>query len=419
MPRWIDTALVLMLVAAGAAEAGGRFPWRRRVGRNVDSLHITAHKNTPIALWPEEPKSPSPVDPGRFEEALGRLCQDLSPDRKVRYARLILDEAGRFGLDPFLLTALVYDQSRCWPHTPKREVQLGRYGLTRIPHEMHAPHVREGKYTYYIRENGAFKARTVNVDRFPFNVWTARKPASNLYFAAAILSVLEAQAGDLDASFHPFPHRHFVSHWFYGDRVAGVEPENRVLTARRRAISYYHREAPSRVGTVQENPIVSPLDGVPRLVLDYFGNRRGKKSGPGHRGVDIDAAKGEPVRAVAAGRITFAGVDILGRANHRQLTPEEAAELPPDAMGPGGLYVAINHKNNFGTIYMHLDTIAVRYQDQVTAGQIIGTAGQSGAKRSGPHLHLEFRLGTDRTDPAEPLANVLINPYKNRKKARR
>lgn len=416
MTRWIYMALIAVLVAAGVAEAAGRFPWRRRIGRNVDSLHITAHKKTPIALWPEEPGSPATVDPARFESAFATLCRDLSPKRQKRFANMVLTESERFGVDPFLLAALVYDQSRCWPVTPKRDAGLGRYGLTRLPHIMHAPHARKGAYSYFIREGDGWIAKTLPLTEYPYNVWSLRKPPSNLYFSAAILSVLERQAASLDAAFKQFPHRHFISHWFYGDRVTGVEPENRVLTARRMILSYYRGETPQVVGTVRENPIVSPLDGVPRLVLDYFGNPRGKKGTLGHRGIDIDAVEGEPVRAVAAGRVTFAGVDILGSGNHRQLTLEQAAELPPEEMGPGGLYVAINHENNFGTIYMHLDSIAVQYQEQVTAGQIIGTAGRTGTKQSGPHLHLEFRLETDRADPAEPLSKVLVDPHKNKRR---
>jgi len=150
---------------------------------------------------------------------------------------------------------------------------------------------------------------------------------------------------------------------------------------------------------------------VPRLVLDYFGNKRGKKDGYGHRGIDIDGAAGEPVRAVADGRVTFAGVDQPGPMSHKQLTIKESAALESSEMGPGGLYVTINHGNDFGTFYMHLESLAVTHMDEVKAGQVIGTVGRSGTKKSGPHLHLEFRVGVTRTDPAVPLADVLVNPH--------
>jgi murein DD-endopeptidase MepM/ murein hydrolase activator NlpD len=60
---------------------------------------------------------------------------------------------------------------------------------------------------------------------------------------------------------------------------------------------------------------------------------------------------------------------------------------------------------------MHLDSIAVEYNQEVQAGQVIGTLGRSGTQSSGPHLHLEFRLGTGRVDPAPPLAAALVNQF--------
>ncbi|MBW2278621.1 MAG: M23 family metallopeptidase, partial [Deltaproteobacteria bacterium] len=55
---------------------------------------------------------------------------------------------------------------------------------------------------------------------------------------------------------------------------------------------------------------------------------------------------------------------------------------------------------------------AVEHWDEVEAGQLIGTLGRSGTVKSGPHLHLEFRQGTERIDPAVPLAPGLVDPYR-------
>ena len=122
---------------------------------------------------------------------------------------------------------------------------------------------------------------------------------------------------------------------------------------------------------------------------------------------------------MADGRVTFAGVDNEGAKNHTQLTPEAAAALNPKEMGPGGLFVHINHGNDFGTIYMHLQSIRVAYPAKVKRGEIIDTAGRTGTSKSGPHLHLEFRLKMDRADPAAPLAATLVDPHKDRKGGRR
>jgi murein DD-endopeptidase MepM/ murein hydrolase activator NlpD len=407
--------MLAMMAFVSVSIAAGRLPWRRRIGKDVENLHLTAHKNTPPEIWPYEPKTPDKIDRDRFKRAISEICGKMPPARLDMYTDTILGEASSFEVDPFLIGALMYDQSRCWPLTPKRDAAMGRFGLTRIPLEMHAPHIRKGEYTYYIRKSDAWVADTLKVDQYPFNKWKVGAPKSNLYFAAAFLKIFSIQARSLDEVFGSAPHRHYISHWFYGDRVREPEPENRVLTARRRLLAHYDGKIPLAAGSFMGCQIVSPLDGAPRLVIDYFGNKRGKKNGLGHRGIDIDGASGEPVRAIAAGRVTFAGVDMEGASEHRMLTPEEAAELESFEMGPGGLYVSINHENEFGTIYMHLESIAVKYWDEVQAGQIIGALGRSGTKTSGPHLHLEFRVGTERTDPAVPLAAVLVDPFVNKK----
>lgn len=415
MSRIVAGLLAAIAVIVCSSVAGERVPWRRRIGRDVVTYHLSAHKNTPPDLWPAEPASPLDVDPARFREALGRLCGRMPAERRERFATTVLAEAGRCDMDPFLLAALLYDQSRCWPRTPRRDLERGRFGLTRVPVSMHQPHVRDGRYGYHVLEAGTWQARSVALDLHPFNKWKASQVEPNLYFAAAILKVFELQAESLDAHFESVPHRHFVSHWFYGDRVREVEPENRVLTARRRLIGYYEDAGPLGTGEIGDLQVFCPLDGAPRLVIDYFGNPRGKKGTTGHRGIDIDGAAGEPVRALAAGRVTFAGVDLPGARAHEQLEPKEAAELASSEMGPGGLYVSINHADGYGSVYMHLESLAVEYGDEVEAGQVIGTLGRSGTVTSGPHLHLELRRGTERIDPAVPLAAGLVDPFRERR----
>ncbi len=416
MRKAVAIVVFTTLLMSAPAGSGPRRPWHLRIDKEVETFHITAHKKTSLTLWPEEPSSPHPVDEKQFRAALQKLCFDSPKQRIERYADFILTYSSQFEIDPFVLAALVYDQSRCWPTTTKRAKRMGRYGLTRLNVNMHRPHVQDGAYNYYLQEVDEWKKTSLPMDKFVFNKWMAVKPESNLYFAAAILSVLKRQEEAIHSAANSEPHRHYVSHYFYGDRVKSPEPENRVLTARRMLVGYYEGKGLAATGTYRGANLVSPLDGVPRLVLDYFGNKRGKPKGLGHRGIDLDGALGEPVRAIAAGRVVFAGVDLDGGGNAKLMEPKEANALENSQMGPGGLYVSINHGNHFGTIYMHLDSLAVKYRDEVEAGDIIGTLGRSGTERSGPHLHLEFRLETDRVDPAAHLKDVLVNPHAGRTK---
>ncbi|MBN2529140.1 MAG: M23 family metallopeptidase [Deltaproteobacteria bacterium] len=402
--------VILLLLTTALSLANPGWPWKRRVNPNVETFHITAHKNTPTSLWPPEPPVPKQISEQPFLQALQQLCQTTTT-RANRYGSWILKNASHFGLDPFLLAAVIYDQSKCRPVAYKRYQKRGLYSLTHFYPTMHLASVRDNTYQYYIQTADGWEKKTLALAT-PLNRWKAAKPKENIYLAAATLSIFKEQFPMLQAEFQWSPYRHYVSNWYFGDWVKNPEPENRVLTARRRLLEYYESQPVSPVGEFEGISLISPLDGVPRLVIDYFQNRRGKKSGFGHRGIDIDGAVGEPVRAVADGLVVFAGMDLPGGGAHREYTPEEAAALSSDDIPKGGgLYVAINHGNDFGTLYMHLHSYTVTRYQKVKAGDIIGTLGQTGSKESGPHLHLEFRKGDERVDAAVYLQSVLVNPY--------
>jgi murein DD-endopeptidase MepM/ murein hydrolase activator NlpD len=98
-----------------------------------------------------------------------------------------------------------------------------------------------------------------------------------------------------------------------------------------------------------------------------------------HDGIDIAAALGAPVRAVARGRVAFVG------------------HLPGGAM-----VVIIAHDGGLLSLYGHLDDTVlrptVRAGDTVEAGQRIGSIGLTGLT-TGPHLHFSLRQGTEPLDP--------------------
>lgn len=93
---------------------------------------------------------------------------------------------------------------------------------------------------------------------------------------------------------------------------------------------------------------------------DYWG---------GHQALDIAGRQGAPVKAADGGFVTIAG----GGWN-----------------GGYGNQVVIDHGNGFVTLYAHLNTIFVKAGETVSAGQQIGTVGNTG-NSTGPHLHFEIR----------------------------
>jgi murein DD-endopeptidase MepM/ murein hydrolase activator NlpD len=94
-----------------------------------------------------------------------------------------------------------------------------------------------------------------------------------------------------------------------------------------------------------------------------------------HSGVDIRAAYGREVPAVADGRVTFAG-----------------------ERGGYGNLVIVEHANGFESRYAHLASLDVVAGQRVDSGVILGRVGQTG-RATAPHLHFEMLRHGERLDP--------------------
>ena len=90
----------------------------------------------------------------------------------------------------------------------------------------------------------------------------------------------------------------------------------------------------------------------------------------GHPAIDIAAPTGTPVYAAAAGTVIYAGWKTTG-----------------GGIG-GGIVVWISHGGRLYTTYNHLSWKGVTVGQRVSAGQRIGSVGQTGVA-TGPHLHFE------------------------------
>lgn len=124
-----------------------------------------------------------------------------------------------------------------------------------------------------------------------------------------------------------------------------------------------------------DRPLIWPLDDV---VLTSFFGRRKNPFGRGHRnhdGIDLAAAEGSPVFAVAAGRV-----------------------LRARTVGSYGLLVELDHGRGLRSRYAHLSMTTLSRGDVVVAGARVGLSGKSG-RVTGPHLHFEVHLDEKPLDP--------------------
>lgn len=352
-------------------------------------LRRGVHELKDPGQWPAEPASPAGlVDPARFDAAVVALCRPVAGrvDLPV-VAQMIRHASLSAGADPFLVAAVAYRESRC---RPEQQGSAG-VGLLGIQPAMFQP--------------GAelpFPRAHLSAERLA-------DPMRSLAAGIALLQMWQAQHPALDHAFGGTPHRTGLAHFFWGDRVWGASGEDRVLTARRRLIEAYAAAAPapraSRVGL----DLVSPLDGVPRLGTSGPGADRAGGART-HRGLDIDATVGEPVRAVADGVVQFAGMDCPGRQPARWLSPKQSRRATRRSYGPGGLFVRVVHADGLRTGYFHLTSFSVVAGQPVRTGEVIGTVGRTGVKVSGSHLHFEIDRQGELLDPTSALAAVVIPP---------
>ena len=98
-----------------------------------------------------------------------------------------------------------------------------------------------------------------------------------------------------------------------------------------------------------------------------------------HRGVDIRAEEGTPVRTMGAGRVRFTGW-----------------------MNGYGNVVWIDHAGGVLSVYAHLSNIDVAAGRPIGAGELVGASGSTGTV-SGPHLHFEVWKRGRQIDPVRYL----------------
>lgn len=216
------------------------------------------------------------------------------------------------------------------------------------------------------------------------------RPALRLAYARALLAALKDSAGTAPsflpaaASCDAKAYRHRLNHIMTGTPrppramawIAAVLVLAIPVTAAQLAFA---REAPANAPVSPAAPatptIVRPVDAP---ISSHFGIRKKPLKGEMafHEGVDFAAPLGTPVKAHAAGVVSFAGT----RYGY-------------------GTTIEIDNGGKITTRYAHLGQIDVKAGDTVTAGQMIADIGQPSVGKT-PHLHFELWRDHKPVDPA-------------------
>jgi murein DD-endopeptidase MepM/ murein hydrolase activator NlpD len=110
---------------------------------------------------------------------------------------------------------------------------------------------------------------------------------------------------------------------------------------------------------------------------------------PRHRGVDMMAFRGTPIRAASEGTVLEVVCDI-------QAGGSCDVSGSPSSRGCGW-YVKLGHPGRFATLYCHmLRRPSVTVGQHVSVGDVIGLVGTSG-NSSFPHLHFETHVNAPPT----------------------
>ncbi|STZ76683.1 membrane peptidase [Bergeriella denitrificans] len=148
-----------------------------------------------------------------------------------------------------------------------------------------------------------------------------------------------------------------------------------ILRVRRNASGATSSVAGARTVTpVNRLSLQWPTDNARSNIIRYYNAQTNK-------GLDIGGLPGQSVKAAAAGKVLYVGEGVRGY----------------------GKLILISHNSNTITAYAHNDTLLVRENQSVRAGQVIANMGSSDAERV--KLHFEVRINGKAVDPMPYLPN--------------
>ncbi len=166
--------------------------------------------------------------------------------------------------------------------------------------------------------------------------------------------------------------------------LAAIDALNRAARALDQTIKFLNvrKQAPQKIKELPEKPFIKlkgllnmPVKGKVTTDFGLFKNTRFNVRNF-RSGIDIQADRGEPIRAVSSGKILYSSW-FKGYGN----------------------MVIIDHGNSYYTIYAHAEEIFKSKGDRVDTNDVIATVGDTGSMK-GPGLYFEVR---HRGKPLDPI----------------
>lgn len=272
-----------------------------------------------------------------------------------KYASYINAAAKKYGVDPFLIAAVIQQESRFNPsaHSP-----AGAMGLMQLMPSTARSLGVSNAYNAYQNIMGGTKYLKQLLDQF--------------HSVSLALAAYNAGPGAVR-------------------KYGGIPPYSETQKYVKAVTGYYSSFRGSAGGSVSVSTSIggSILPGWGGQITSGYGMRNGVM----HRGIDIAGSKGQTLASNVAGTVVFAGYGTKG-----------------SGYGGYGNVVAIKDSSGYVHVYGHLSKVLVKKGDKVSVGTKIGTLGSTG-EASGVHLHYEIRKNGQLGNTINPISYV--NKAKN------
>lgn len=153
------------------------------------------------------------------------------------------------------------------------------------------------------------------------------------------------------------------------ERIAKENARKAYIASRSKSLATTTTAAPS--GNLNGMQLSIPVTGS---ISSRFGSRGASRSTI-HTGLDISTQNGTGIRPISAGTVTYAAYK-----------------------GSYGNLIIIDHGNGVQSYYAHCSALYVSVGQSVDTSTTIGAVGSTG-NSTGPHLHLEIRIGGEPVNP--------------------